>query len=73
MSPYLEVMRVKKATLKRKGGKKILIHLDGEPVKMEGKLKFRVVPGSLKVMVPLRRRKNLLNQPISLIPSRLQR
>jgi YegS/Rv2252/BmrU family lipid kinase len=73
-SPYLEVMRVKKASLKRKGGKKILIHLDGEPVKMEGKLKFRVVPGGLKVMVPLRRRRNnLLNQPINLIPSRLQR
>jgi diacylglycerol kinase (ATP) len=51
-SPYLEVMRVKKATLKRKGNKKITIHLDGEPMSMKGKLKFKVIPESIQVMVP---------------------
>jgi diacylglycerol kinase (ATP) len=52
-SPYLEVMRVKKATLKRKGQKKITIHLDGEPMTLKGKLKVSVVEKSLQIMVPL--------------------
>jgi diacylglycerol kinase (ATP) len=52
-SPYLEVMRVKKATLKRKGHKKITIHLDGEPMTLSGKLKIKVVEHGLQVMVPL--------------------
>jgi diacylglycerol kinase (ATP) len=62
-SPYLEVMRVKKASLKRKGHKKITIHLDGEPMTLKGRLKIRVVPESLQVMVPVskqRWRKKLL-------------
>jgi diacylglycerol kinase (ATP) len=51
-SPYLEVMRVKKASLRRKGNKKITIHLDGEPMTMKGKLKFKVIPEAIQVMVP---------------------
>jgi diacylglycerol kinase (ATP) len=51
-SPYLEVMRVKKASLKRKGRKKITIHLDGEPMELPGKLKIKVVEQALHVMVP---------------------
>jgi len=51
-SPYLEVMRVKKASLKRKGHSKITIHLDGEPMTLRGPLKVRVVPEALHVMVP---------------------
>lgn len=73
-SPYLEVMRIKKASLRRKGRKKIQIHLDGEPVTMRGKLKIRVVPSAIRVMVPIRRhRRKLLNQPVSFIPSRSQK
>ncbi|HJZ41690.1 MAG TPA: diacylglycerol kinase family protein [Bacteroidales bacterium] len=51
-SPYLELMRVKKATLKRRGKRKITIHLDGEPVTMKNKLKVRVIPGAVQVMIP---------------------
>ncbi|HEX2394507.1 MAG TPA: diacylglycerol kinase family protein [Bacteroidales bacterium] len=51
-SPYLEVMRVKKATLKRKNKQKITLHLDGEPVTEKSKLKVKVVPGALNVMTP---------------------
>jgi YegS/Rv2252/BmrU family lipid kinase len=51
-SPYLETMRIKKASLKRKGKKKMTLHLDGEPVTMKGKIKVKVVPGALSVMVP---------------------
>lgn len=51
-SPYLEVMRVKKATLKRKNKQKISLHLDGEPVTLKRKLKVRVVPQALNVMIP---------------------
>ncbi len=51
-SPYLEVMRVKNASLKRKGRKKITIHLDGEPMELPGKLKIKVVAQALHVMVP---------------------
>jgi diacylglycerol kinase (ATP) len=52
-SPYLEVMRVKKATLKRKGHKKMTIHLDGEPMDLPGKLRIKVIEQALHVMVPL--------------------
>ncbi len=52
-SPYLEVMRVKKASLKRTGHKKITIHLDGEPMTMSGKLKIKVIEHALHVMVPV--------------------
>jgi diacylglycerol kinase (ATP) len=52
-SPYLEVMRVKKATLKRKGKQKITMHLDGEPVTLKRKLKVKVIPKALHVMVPI--------------------
>jgi diacylglycerol kinase (ATP) len=51
-SPYLEVMRIKKATLKRKGRQKITLHLDGEPVTLKRKLKVKVIPEALHVMVP---------------------
>lgn len=51
-SPYLELMKIKKATLKRKSKKKITLHLDGEPVTIDGKLKIKVLPAALNVMVP---------------------
>ena len=51
-SPYLEVMRIKKASLRRKGRRKITLHLDGEPVTIKGKIKVKVVPGALQVLVP---------------------
>jgi len=54
-SPYLEVMQVKKARLKRKGHRKITIHLDGEPMNMKSPLKVKVVPAALHVMVPATR------------------
>ena len=52
-SPYLEAMRIKKASLKRKGKTKITLHFDGEPVKTRAKLKVKVIPDALQVMVPL--------------------
>ena len=62
-SPYLEVMQVNKARLWRKGKKKIIIHLDGEPMTMKNKLKIKTVHKALNVMVPAaRRRKNRLLQ-----------
>jgi YegS/Rv2252/BmrU family lipid kinase len=51
-SPYLEVMRIRKATLKRKNKKKITLHLDGEPFTVKNKLKIKVLPKALQVMVP---------------------
>jgi len=51
-SPYLEVLRVKKATLKRKNKQKLTLHLDGEPVTLKRKLKVKVIPGALQVMTP---------------------
>jgi diacylglycerol kinase family enzyme len=54
-SPYLEVMRVKRASLKRKGRNRITIHLDGEPMTLTGKLKIRVAERALDVMVPQKR------------------
>jgi YegS/Rv2252/BmrU family lipid kinase len=58
-SPYLETMRVKKATLKRKGKKKITLHIDGEPHTFREKLRITVMPSALKVMVPARPRKRI--------------
>lgn len=52
-SPYLEVMRIKKATLKRKRGQKITMHIDGDPVKLSRKLKIKVIPEALQIMVPV--------------------
>jgi diacylglycerol kinase (ATP) len=51
-SPYLEVMRVKKASLRRSNKQKITLHLDGEPVTLKRKLKVKVIPQALQVMVP---------------------
>jgi YegS/Rv2252/BmrU family lipid kinase len=51
-SPYLESMRIKKATLRRKGKRKIVLQLDGEPVVLKKKLKVKIVPHALQVMVP---------------------
>lgn len=55
-SPYLEVMRIKKATLKRSGKKKITLHLDGEPIIIKKKLKIKVTPEALQVMIPVAKR-----------------
>jgi diacylglycerol kinase (ATP) len=53
-SPYLEVMKVTNATLKRKNKrKKITLHLDGEPVTANRKLKVGIIPKALHVMVPV--------------------
>jgi YegS/Rv2252/BmrU family lipid kinase len=60
-SPYLEVMRVTKATLKRTNKQKITLHLDGEPVTLKRKLKVRVVPEGLEVMVPQAIPRKLVN------------
>ncbi|HLO60646.1 MAG TPA: diacylglycerol kinase family protein [Bacteroidales bacterium] len=65
-SPYLEVMRVKEATLKRKNKQKISMHLDGEPVTLKRKLKVKVVPQGLQVMVPAAGRKKLMVPDFSL-------
>ncbi len=56
-SPYLEVLRIKKASLKRKGKSRITIHLDGEPLKTKAKLKVKVIPDALQVMVPLTKKR----------------
>jgi|WetSurSiteA1Bulk_404760.scaffolds.fasta_scaffold00144_3 diacylglycerol kinase (ATP) len=58
-SPYLEVMRIRKASLKRKGKRKINLHLDGEPETIRGKLKIKVVPEALQVMVPVVTKKRI--------------
>jgi YegS/Rv2252/BmrU family lipid kinase len=51
-SPYLETMHIKKATLKRKNRQKMTLHLDGEPITIKKKLKIKVLPEALKVLVP---------------------
>ncbi len=56
-SPYLEVLRIKKASIKRKGKSRITIHIDGEPVKTKARLKVKVIPDALQVMVPLTNRR----------------
>ncbi|MBN2273988.1 MAG: diacylglycerol kinase family lipid kinase [Bacteroidales bacterium] len=50
-SPYLEVIRGKKVTLRGKK-KKQCIHYDGEPLVVKGKINIQIQPGALKVMVP---------------------
>lgn len=50
-SPYLELIRGKKVVLKGRKRKQY-VHYDGEPVIIKGKIKIRVKPGVLKVMVP---------------------
>jgi diacylglycerol kinase family enzyme len=54
-------MRVTKATLKRSNKQKITLHLDGEPVTLKRKLKVRVVPEGLQVMVPQSVPRKLVN------------
>lgn len=48
-SPYVEIMRAREVDLKQKNKR---INLDGESVKMSNRLKIRVVPRSLEVVVP---------------------
>jgi len=50
-SPYLEVLQIKKASLKRRGKRKITIHIDGEPLTLKQKLKIKAVPGAIQVIV----------------------
>jgi len=57
-SPYLEVIRGKKVTLRRRK-KKQYIHYDGEPMIVSGKIKIEILQGALKVIVPDGRRRNL--------------
>lgn len=56
-SPYLEVIKIQKASLKRKGKKKMIVHLDGEPMIIKKKLKIKIIPGALNIMVPENSRK----------------
>lgn len=53
-SPYLEMMRIKRASLKRKGKKKITLHIDGEPLTFREKLKVRIIPQAVNVLVPVK-------------------
>lgn len=48
-SKYIDIIEIKKATIKQP---KKLIHVDGEPIKMARKIKVRVLPQSLAVLVP---------------------
>jgi diacylglycerol kinase family enzyme len=48
-SPYVEIIRAHKVDLKQK---KKRINLDGESVKLSKRLHIKVVPQSLKVIVP---------------------
>lgn len=48
-TPYVEIIRAKEVFLNRKNR---IVNLDGEPVKLKKKLHIRVVPLSLKVIVP---------------------
>jgi len=50
-SPYLEVIRGKKVTLRGRKRKQYL-HYDGEPMEVAGKIKIQILPGVLKVLVP---------------------
>jgi diacylglycerol kinase family enzyme len=48
-TPYVEIIRAKEITVKRKHK---YMNLDGEPVKLKKRLHIRVVPKSLKLIVP---------------------
>jgi diacylglycerol kinase (ATP) len=50
-SPYHEVIRGKKITLTGKK-KKQRIHIDGESLRISGKIKIQIKPGALKVIAP---------------------
>jgi YegS/Rv2252/BmrU family lipid kinase len=50
-SPYLELIRGKKISLTGKKRKQY-VHYDGEPAIIKGKIKIRIKPGTLKVIVP---------------------
>ncbi len=50
-SPYLELIRGEKILLKGKKRKQY-IHYDGEPAVIKGKIKIRIKPGALKIIVP---------------------
>ena len=49
-SPYVNVIQAEEITVKRKKGK--YVNIDGEPVKMGKTLHIKVVPLSLKVIIP---------------------
>ena len=48
-TPYVEIIRAREVLLRRKHK---IMNLDGEPVKLKKRLHIRVVPTSLKVIVP---------------------
>jgi diacylglycerol kinase (ATP) len=50
-SPYLDVIRGKKITLRGRKRKQY-IHYDGEPLIISGKMKVRIHPEALKVIIP---------------------
>ncbi len=49
-SPFVNIMQAEEVTVKRKKGK--YVNVDGEPVKMEKTLHIKIVPLSLKVIIP---------------------
>ncbi|MFW5699885.1 MAG: diacylglycerol/lipid kinase family protein [Bacteroidota bacterium] len=49
-SQFTEVFTACRITIQRK--KKLMAHMDGEPVMIKKKAKIRVVPGGLKIIVP---------------------
>ncbi len=51
-SPYLEVIRGKKITIRGRK-KRQSLHVDGEPLVVKGKIKVGIRQGVLKVMVPM--------------------
>jgi diacylglycerol kinase (ATP) len=51
-SPYLEVIRGTKVTLRGRKKKKQYIHYDGEPMVVQGKIKIQILAGTLKVLAP---------------------
>ena len=50
-SHYLDVIRGEKVTFRGRK-KEQYIHYDGEPMVVTGKIKIRIIPGALKVLVP---------------------
>ncbi|MCB2207939.1 MAG: diacylglycerol kinase family lipid kinase [Bacteroidetes bacterium] len=49
-SPYVNIMPAKEVIIERKKGK--YVNIDGEALKMDKKLNVKVVPSSLKIIIP---------------------
>lgn len=49
-SAFIEIIRCSEITIE--GNSSGLVHLDGEPFQIDGPLHFKVIPSSLKVLIP---------------------